>query len=317
MNKTSSSLILIAALTQLGTRQANKAKQAKNILTNALRQQNVKFEVKAFPTYIPIMQKASLTVDGKKVSCLGSGAVSGSITNNYNLISSLNTFFSTDDQPNINFNPVSDAISRPNLFTAPALSISRNDIGRLAKGKRIKGKLKVKKQKVEAYQVRAGNTTNPEIVVFSHFDSIGTGAIDNASGTACMLQVIIENPDLLATALFIFDGNEELSYDFPTYWGHGYRQFETKNTKLLEQARKIIVVDCVGYCPSVIEKSDYILNLAFPLKNLKRYQPKITLITGRLDELMKIYHSDADVSSLVKRKPFAQACGLLQQEIER
>ncbi len=54
-------------------------------------------------------------------------------------------------------------------------------------------------------------------LVFSHYDSISSGVIDNASGTALSLYLVINYPKLLEKTLFVFAGNEELSYDEPIY----------------------------------------------------------------------------------------------------
>ena len=136
------------------------------------------------------------------------------------------------------------------------------------------------KKKQNTYQILIGNIKTPRNIIFSHFDSIGNGAIDNASGTAIMIQVILSNKKSLKDNLFVFDGNEEISYDKPVYWGKGYRNFEKKYGKQISKAEKLIVIDCVGY-----------------------------------DKLMNVYHSDLDIPELIKESYLEEALEILSNSV--
>jgi hypothetical protein len=117
-----------------------------------------------------------------------------------------------------------------------------------------------------------------------------------------MLQAIIDKPKRLEETLFVFDGNEEMSYDYPTYWGKGYRNFEKKYPRLMLAARHIVVVDCIGYAPTEILKKGPIIKLAFPIAGIQKLQSKISLITSDYDALMPVYHSAGDVPSNIRRR---------------
>ncbi len=108
------------------------------------------------------------------------------------------------------------------------------------------------------------------------------------------MKTIITNPKTLINTLYVFAGNEELSYDKPTYWGRGYRSFEKKFATLMQKAKKIIVVDCVGNGKTQTSQSPELQYLAFPIKGLKKFQGKIFIVFGSLKKLMTVYHSNAD-----------------------
>ena len=105
-----------------------------------------------------------------------------------------------------------------------------------------------------------GNLINPKNLVFTHYDSIYSGAVDNASGVAVTLKLILDKPKLLKTTLFVLSGNEELAYDFPVYWGRGYREFEKKYWPLMKHSQKILIIDGVGNSPTEFITDAYWLN---------------------------------------------------------
>jgi hypothetical protein len=109
----------------------------------------------------------------------------------------------------------------------------------------------------------------------------------------------------------VFDPNEELSYDFPTYWGHGYRTFERRHTKLFKTAKQIIVVDCVGNGPPRIIRDPRILVLAFPIQNLSKYVQKISSIGGDIEKMMKVYQGDTDLPRLLSEKNLQETVQML------
>lgn len=291
---------LIKKLSNLGERQKNQALKAAEMIKRILYKSGIPFSLNKFFTYIPVEKSAFLEINGKKLKAKNSGFVSGKI-NPVDISSSLISSRFLIDKGGINFNPLCRGISKSNFYFAPSLAVKAKDLCKIIEAKKIKAKVKVKKQRVISEQILVGNKINPKIIIFSHYDSIDTGAIDNASGTVVALNLVLKNFLHLSNLLFVFDGNEELSYDYPIYWGHGYRMFENKYKKIMKNCKKLIVIDSVGNGKPVIFTDKKILNLAFPIKNKQLLKKTIT-ISGDIDKLMKIYHSNLDIPSLVKKE---------------
>ncbi len=176
----------------------------------------------------------------------------------------------------------------------------------------------VEKQKQTTYQILVGDRKNPKNIIFSHFDSVGTGAVDNATGTALMVELILSSPELLRDNLFVFDGNEEISYDHPVYWGRGYRNFEQKYPKQVERAQQLLVIDCIGYHKTQVlngKTNSTIVKLAFPIKHIEKYSGKIKLITSDYDKLMSVYHSDLDDGEMIEEKYMKEAMEVVRGEL--
>ena len=293
---------IIEKLCEIGERQLEGEVKARKFICSLLKENNIKYSLFSFTTQIPKFIKYSLIVDGQNIECLPTGLVSGIIDNNYNLISSLTSSQNFLYKKNINFNPRCKSISRANFYFAPSLAINKNSLKIICDAQNIKGEIKVEKKIWETASILVGNTTNPKIIIFSHFDSIEIGAIDNASGTAMALIIAIKNKQLLKDILFVFDSNEEISYDKPIYWGHGYREFEKKYYKLIEECEKILIIDCVGYSKYIEYKNKEILKLAFPIFKIDSIINKTCVISGDYDELMKVYQSPIDRPKLIKEE---------------
>jgi hypothetical protein len=292
----------IQKICALGERQLEKETEAFKIIEEELRNRNIVLELQKYMTYIPKYTKWKLLADGKKIESLPCGFVSGKIESNFSLISSLTSSQNFFYNSNINFNPASKSISRSNHYFAPSLAIKFSDILRVGKAKKIKGEIKVEKTKHESINILVGNFKNPKNLIFSHYDSIGTGASDNASGVALSLDLIINNPELLNDNLFVISGNEELSYDETIYWGHGYRVFENKYPKLIKDAKSILILDSFGFGKPVKYTDTKITVLGFPIKQIKKYANKIIMISGELKTLMNFYHTNDDKPELIKEK---------------
>lgn len=306
---------IIKNVVKFGTRQGAQAKSACEYLYSLLKENKVTYKVEIYDVDLPVWKKYSLKADGRKIACLPTGLTSGSIQSNDVLTSSLISSRYFLDTPHVNFNPKSSMISQANFSFAPSLAISRDSLMRVCSSKKIEGQLVVEKKKQKTYQILVGNIKNPKNIVFSHFDSIGKGAVDNASGTALMVEVILTQPEFLKDNLFLFDGNEELSYDKPVYWGKGYRNFEARYARQMSKAQQLIVVDCIGYAKTEIlqgKSGSSIIPLAFPIKNCKKYGNKITLITSDYNKLMNVYHSDADDGDSIQDKFMKEAAQLLR-----
>lgn len=289
---------IVETLTSLGERQGKTTIRAANILTSTLRKAGVSYSIENIDTYLPVASSV-LRVDGKVIDSAPTSLIGGKIGSKEPLVSSLIPSRYLIDVPNINFNPVSKALSLSNFYFAPSLAIRSGDVARVLSGKRVFSKVRVRKIRYSLPQILVGNIKNPSVIVFTHFDSIGPGAIDNASGTAVCISLVTTRPDILKKTLFVFDPNEELSYDYPTYWGHGYRVFEKRHGLLLRKAEKIISVDSVGNGKPQIIRDPKILNLAFPISGLSKLLSKTLTIGGDIKKMMEVYQSEADLPHLL------------------
>lgn len=296
---------IVRALAALGERQGKTTIRAAKIITRALDRAGIAYSTETIDTFLP---KASsiLRVDGKIIDSAPTALVGGVINGKSALTSSLISSRYLIDVPNINFNPASRALSVSNFYFAPSLAIRSGDVPTVLKGKDVRGIVRVQKVQYSLPQILIGNLKNPSKIVFTHFDSIGPGAIDNASGTAVCLSLILTHPDLLSQTLFVFDSNEEVSYDYPTYWGHGYRVFEKRHKKLLQKAETILSIDSVGNGSPQVIRDPKILNLAFPIANLASFLNKTITIGGDIEKMMEVYQSEADLPQLLSEKYLEQ-----------
>lgn len=301
---------IVRALTALGERQGKTTIRAAKFLTDMLRKADVPYSIETIDTYLPAAS-STLRVDGKVIDSAPTSLVGGTIRGKEPLVSSLIPSRYLIDVPNINFNPVSRALSLSNFYFAPALAIRSGDVARVLSGKKVSGSVRVRKVRYALPQILVGNTRNPSTIIFTHFDSIGPGAIDNASGTAVCLSLATTRPEILKRTLFVFDSNEELSYDYPTYWGHGYRVFEKRHSHLLQQAKKILSVDSVGNGKPQVIRDPRILNLAFPILGLQKLLPKTLTVGGDIEKMMKVYQSEADLPGLLSEASLKKTAQLV------
>ena len=307
----------IKTLCALKKRQLEGAQKAALYIKNILQENAVLFSSELLATTVPRFISANLLIDGTPIPCLATGLKSGIIKSKKTIISSLTSSQSFLYEENINFNPLcATAISRSNHYFAPSIAVLRDDVNRILQATTVIGEIKVKPTEYINEQIFVGNQKNPDNILFCHYDSLGPGATDNASGVAVLLSLIIETPMLLNTCLFVFDGNEELSYDQPIYWGNGYRVFENRYGRLLENAGRIFVVDCVGDSTVSFINDPTICRLAFPIKQLERYLKKITLVSGDYDTLMQVYHSEADLPGRIDQVQLQHAVAELKQQLK-
>ncbi len=298
---------LIKRFVKIGERQFLGAKKAANIIKTELDKYSVKYTSCFFDVEIP-KGKSVLKVNNKLIQSFPTSFVSGTFTSDFSVTNSLITPQSSVNGPKINFNPKCKTISRPNTYFAPSMSISAKDANRIKNSSTVTGVVDVTKMKVKNEQILFGNTKNPISIFFCHYDSIGKGAIDNASGVAVLLCMIFSNIDSLKNNLFVFDGNEELSYDYPKYWGRGYREFFSNKlsvfvkNKIKKVIKNIYVVDSIGYSCLKIYSNDVISDLAFPVPKKMIGKAVVSILSGEYNKLMKVYHSDLDDGRMIKEK---------------
>ena len=276
-------------------RQLGGEAKARALIESALRLHRIPSTRHGFRTAIPKARSAVLMADGKRIPCQNTGFIGGKILGKSYLVSSMIPSRFLITHPNINFNPLCpETISCSNHYFAPSLAVPRSAMPQLLRAKIVEGKTSVQRTPHRTANVLVGNQKNPRVICFAHYDSINRGAIDNASGVAVMMAAIIRRPELLKAALFIFSANEELSYDRPTYWGRGFREFERKFFRQMVQAKKIVAIDSLGYGRTLVSQHPNLQYLAFPISNIKLWRKKIYVVCGEFEKLMAIYHSDAD-----------------------
>ena len=288
-----------------------------DFIENFLKERKIPFQVQLFKTKVPIEKKAVLKIDGKSINCKSVCFVSGRITKKVKILSSRRQIDEFSKTPAIIFNPDCKGISCAVFFhNVPAVSVSRKDISKIKNAKNIQGEVKIKPISYTARNILVGNTKNPRSICFAHYDSILTGAWDNAGSNAVLMANILWHPETLKNNLFVFTANEELSYDKkPGYWCRGFRFFENKYLHLLKNVQKIIVVDGVGTHKSYWMKEYKHLWPTILIKNLKKFQPRIIRLGTTSKTADQFYHSELDNISNIKKKYILQTIEKLNKKV--
>lgn len=299
---------IAANLVKLSPRFAKGEEQTARFIKKFLQENNISFVDQEYVITIPVPKEAELLVDGKAIPCRNVGSESGTFSSKNDLVSSL--YWGDNDfylPKNINFNPqCKGSVSMALFYKHPALAIRANDVGTIINAKQISGKTVVEPYSFTGHNFLVGNCVNPKNIIFTHYDCWESGAIDNASGTAVLLYLVKNSPEILKNSLFVIAGHEEVSYDEPIYWGKGYREFEKDYKKVLSKSKKIICVDCVGYSENDIVTDREFIQLALPLKDAEKYKNMI-LVTGSFEKLMEVYHSNDDSIDLLTEEQLLDA----------
>ena len=307
---------IIDGLVGLGERQLEAETKAADFIEGILTENKIAFTNNHYAVQIPKIVKAKLVADGLGVPCLGSCFNSGTIDSSSKIISSLEPSIDWSKTININYNPDDENFSRPDFYFAPALTVKRGEIDKLKNAKEIIGEVKVIPTDHQSRDILVGNKINPEYLLFAHYDSVGPGAVDNAGGVSVLIKLVLERADLLNKCLVVFAANEELSYDWPVYWGHGFREFEKKNNCLLKNAKNILVVDGPGNGRTSVINDSRLLKLAFPIASFKKMIEKTTVISGDYDNLMRVYHGEDDLQCELDDKYLKESFEILCQLIK-
>lgn len=294
MDKNFNLLDLVQEIISFSPRQLENETKTAEFLKKILRENNVSFEIHAYTVDLPDVKKAELFADDQEIPVKPASFVSGKIENNDTMISNLLSSRICQDKANINFNPKSEDISQGNNYFAPSVAINKSDVQKVLDAEEVKGEVIVEKVSHTAENILVGSSDNPEKLVFAHYDSVNTGAIDNASGVAVMMKAILNKPETLKNTLYIFSANEEFSYDKPIYWGRGFRELETSRPDLFDNAKEIFPVDCVGNGDAHFSTDPELITLGFPIANIKKQQEKVFFLTADFNHLMTVYHSDSD-----------------------
>ncbi len=298
-------LEFIKKLVSFSPRQLAGEKKTADYICAVLDKHGIVYRRQYFNNFMPASQ-ARLLADSQEIPCEGTSFVSGKIVGKKTIVNVLKQPYNST-KANINFNPLCPEISPGLFFWQPAVAVASKYLPKLFKAETVMAEVKVNKIKHQSSNILVGNLQNPKNIFFCHYDCHHAGAVDNASGTAVVMSVIVNNR-LLKDNLYVIAGAEELSFDQqPAYWGFGYRFFEKKYFKALQQAQNIYVVDSLGFMDPVITNKQSIVYEAFPLKNIELFRKKISIITMDLKPLMSFYHSDLDKPELIKIKYLQRA----------
>ncbi len=316
MKKSFEMFLFIKQLVSIHHRQLKNETKAANLILKILDEYKVPYKKHFFPTEIPDFKSSKLVVDGKIIPSTPTSFISGKIHGKDNIISSFISQEHIHTESNINFNPHCHGISRANHYFVPSLAVGADDIPKIVNAKRVEGEVKVIRTKHKSLNILVGNIKNPKTVLFCHYDSFGPGAIDNASGTAILMKLAINHPETYSDTLYVIGGNEELSYDKPTFWGRGYRMFEKKYFEVLKDAKQIFVVDSLGNGKTVINQDSELLFLGFPIKNLNQWIHKTYMVYGDIYDLFSVYHSEFDTVEKVRPEYLEDATRKLLKRIK-
>ncbi len=260
----------------------------------------VPYTVQEYDVVYPTFPVAELEVDGETVECLPSGLESGDITGK-TVIDNLHV--SDHDGSNINFNPVCPGLSKPTFYDGPALTVKRGDIHRILEADEIRGRLEVERERFTSQNIIVGTTDDPDLLIFTHYDSWWGGFLDNAFSVATLLHLA---PHLdLDRVCIVFAGSEEFSDEDP-YWCYGYRQFEKSFYPAVRDADRIAVVDTIGRGETQVTQDRDILAEALVLHD-QDYMEKTDLVIGEFDRIMEVYHSPLDTRDAVTHRDHAIA----------
>lgn len=306
----------LKSLVAIHHRQLENETKAAFLIMQTLENYSVEYKKHFFPTEIPDFKSSKLLVDGKIIPSTPTSFVSGKIHGKDNIVSSFIAQTDIHSESNINFNPHCHGISRANHYFVPSLAVGADDIQKIIDAKKVEGEVKVIRTKHTSLNILVGNTKNPKTVLFCHYDSFGPGAIDNASGTTILMKLAIDHPETYADTLYVIGGNEELSYDKPTFWGRGYRMFEKKYFQVLKNAKQIFVVDSLGNGKTIINQDPELLFLGFPIKSLDKWLHKIYMVYGDIHDLFSVYHSEMDTVEKVKPEYLDDAIRKLLKRIK-
>ncbi|MFB6144461.1 MAG: hypothetical protein ABEJ98_04080 [Candidatus Nanohaloarchaea archaeon] len=262
---------------------------AAKVIKRELDERGVDYEVQPYGVVYPRFTEYRLEVDGEEVECLPAGLESGKIESK-TVIDNLHISGRDFSGPNINFNPVSEGLSKPTFYPAPALTVSRKDVPKVLEADEIEGTLEVEREQHRSENIILGETEDPERLIFTHYDSWWGAFLDNALSVSLLVHLA---PELdLENDCIVFAGSEEFS-DEEIYWCYGYRKFEEEYFDAVRNAETITVVDTVGRGDTQVADSEELIREGLVL-NYDGYVEKTEMLIGEFDKIMEIYHSPLD-----------------------
>ncbi|BCS91219.1 MAG: hypothetical protein ARM1_0676 [Candidatus Micrarchaeota archaeon] len=304
---------ILERLEALAPRSLENENKAAELIKRELEESGIDFITQEFDNYIPYDKGSYIKTDNDKIEGRGCSFEAGSFEDK-NIFTS--TYLDLDiDISNINYNPYSYGLSVPLFFKSPSIAVRRKDIHKILDAEAVEVSVNIEKRKHRCMNIIAGNIKNPRSILFAHYDTILKGADDDGSGVALLLSMLKDNDIDYKENAVVFSGCEELSYDYPYYWGYGYRVFEESYKKELESS-EIVVVDMIGLTkPSLIDNELKIQ--AFPVNNKDLIDRMLLISESNEKEWIKYYHSDIDNIDLLKRDYVEEASKLVKQLIKR
>ncbi len=302
-------LDFIKKLELFSPRSGSNERLACEFLEKELKKLGIDYVLQDFKNFLPSYKGFGLKIDGEKIESMPTSFKSGSITEK-NLISSMAVSGRYYEEPNINFNPYSDSFSLATFYRAPSLAIKRKDVQKVIDANDIDGYVEVEKAPHECSNIIAGNAANPKNIFICHYDTVLHGALDNASGTAILMELVKKGRN--AADMFVFAGCEELSFDSPVYWGKGYRVLEEGYGDVLDKANKLVAVDMIGSGEAGLIKDGKTRLAAFPIQNKELFDKAyIVSVTG--NEWLGAYHSHEDRPDLLNSRFLTQGLELIEK----
>lgn len=310
-------LPLVKQIVDLSPRFADGEVRTAKFIDAFLSDSSISFEDQNYDVSVPFPKKAELKVDGEVIDCRNVGMKSGVFNTKNHVLSSLiwenNSFFNPQ---NINFNPLCEnSVSMAMYYHNPAIAVRRNDVPKILNATQITGETIVEPYHFTGHNYLVGNTTDPQHVVFTHYDSWESGAIDNASGTAILMALAASGLEGLTNTLLVIAGTEEISYEEPITWGYGYRAFQKEYLHRLEKAQSIKVIDCVGYSKHEWVTDPEHVVLGLPLRDFGIFSNKCSMLCGDFDTLMSVYHSNDDTPELLSEGSLQEAYNMLVKSL--
>lgn len=304
----------LTELCDLGPRYADNEIKAAKLIESKLTAIGINFTVQSFKTTVPVCTSVELMADGEAIPCQSSSMVSGVIPDAQYVISHFG-FVGAETPYNIAYNPLSISPSSSDHYDVPSITVAASSLSKILMAKQVRGQVQVKKSIVDSENILVGNIDNPQNIIFAHYDSIiGRGAMDNAGSVVMMMQFVEQNPHLLTHNLFVFAGNEELSYDKFCKSYYGFRVFENKYKKQLFAANKIIVIDGIGIDPPLY--SQEWLDWVFYIKNFDALKNNIFWLQTDQEKAFKYGHTHDDIEALINWNYLTDASQLLLDTIK-
>lgn len=280
---------LAEKLCEYAPRMWEKEKEAAELIKKELDERGVDYEAQPYGVVYPRFKEYWLKVDGEEIECLPAGLESGKIESK-TVIDNLHISGRDFEAPNINFNPVSEGLSKPTFYPAPSLTVKRGDVDKILEADEIEGKLEVEREQHTSENIILGETENPERLIFTHYDSWWGSFLDNSLSVSLLINLA---PELdLEKDCVVFAGSEEFS-DEEIYWCYGYRKFEEEYFNAVKNADTITVVDTVGRGETQVAEGEELIREGLVL-NYDGYVDKTEMLIGDFDRIMEIYHSPLD-----------------------
>ena len=135
-------------------------------------------------------------------------------------------------------------IRTPTFSSGPALAVSPRDAESVSKAKRVEWALRVRTVETFGFTYLIGDLDSAERAIITHYDSLWSGSVDNASGTTLALEML----DLvdLKKNVFVFVGFAEINMKEEEYWLPSFKSVVGAYAELFERVKEVVVVDCVG-----------------------------------------------------------------------